>query len=315
MRITAQLVDATTGNHVWTDRYDRELEDIFAVQDEITESIIAAIGPELTLAEIGRTRQRRPEGLDAWDCYLRALPHMHRIEREANESAKRHFRQAIEHDPNFAAAHAWLAWCRTLDAVLGWSASTRDTLAEAFAVARTAVDLDADEPSANVVLSAVCSFTGRYEAAVATARRALELDPNLALAHGILGIALAFSGRAEEAPAAFERALRGSPRDPFRWAWFAGRAHAHFSAGRYEEAIEWEQRSIQLRPTWYGAHVLLAAAAAHLGRADEARRAAAALLRLVPRFTIGGAAKNPLFARPEDAKVLIAGLRKAGLPE
>ncbi len=315
VRITAQLVDAASGGHVWAERYDRDLTDIFAVQDDITANIVTAIGPELTRAEIERARQKRPENLDAWDRYLRALSHLYRIDRDANRRAQVLLAEAAELDPRYAGALAWLAWSHTLDALLGWSASATESLQRAFQTAQTALALDRDDPLAHASVSIVLAFSGQHAKAVDAAERALELDPNFSVARGNLGIALAFVGRAEEAIGAFDRALRGSPRDPFRWAWFSGMAHAHFSAGRYEDAIDWEMRAIQLRPDWFGCHVLLTASLARLGRTAEAEAAGRELLRLVPRFSVGGAAKNPMFSRPEDVEALLDGLRRAGLPE
>jgi adenylate cyclase len=216
VRITAQLVDAASGGHVWAERYDRDLTDIFAVQDDITANIVTAIGPELTRAEIERARQKRPENLDAWDRYLRALSHLYRIDRDANRRAQALLAEAAELDPQYAGAHAWLAWSYTLDALLGWSASATESLQRAFQTAQTALALDRDDPLAHASVSIVLAFSGQHAKAVDAAERALELDPNFSVARGNLGIALAFVGRAEEAIGAFDRALRGSPRDPFR---------------------------------------------------------------------------------------------------
>lgn len=315
VRITAQLVDADTGGHLWADRYDRRLDDIFRVQDDITANIVAAIGPEVTLAEVERARSRRPRSLDAWDSYLRALPDLHQIRRDANRRAKRLLRESLKADPQFAIAHSLLAWCHCLDAFFGWGRSTRRAFAQAALHARRAVDIDGDDPLGLNATALVQTMSGNPVAGAATAGRALELDPNFAMAHGIHGLALAILGRFDPAVEAFQRALRTSPRDPFRWGWYAGIAHACFAVGKYEEAIEWEKKAISLRPTWFGAYVILAASAAQLGRKEEAARATAELLGRVPRYNLRGAGRNPWFADPAAARALLEGLRLAGVPE
>jgi len=315
VRVTAQLIETDKDHHVWADRYDGTLDDIFELQDEITAKIVSAIGPELTMAEVERTGQERTRDFNAWDLYLRALPHAYQVTKAGFDLAVPLLNEAIERDPSFSSAQAMLSQCYTLAAYHGWAGRVGQTVAEAVRYGDKATELDPQNPLAHESLGWAHSVRGPQEKAIAALRRALELDPNASGAWASLAMAFGFAGRSEEALAAVEKARRGSPRDPFMWKWTLAETVAAFADERFEDAIERAKATIQLQPGFYGSRAFVAASAAHLGRVDEAREAVADLLGLVPHFTVRGVIKNPMFERPADAARMIDGVRKAGLPE
>jgi adenylate cyclase len=314
VRITAQLIDTTTGSHVWADRYDGDLEDIFALQDKITATIVSTLGPELTGAEIERAKKKRPENLDAWDYYLRALPGLHDMTKEGFDEATALLHASIKHDPKFSTAHAFLANCYTWAAYHGWFGRTREAVSEAEKHARRAIKLDPGNAFAHEALGRAFLISDRASA-VTSLKRALELNPNLSSVYGFLANAYAFLGRADEAFEAFAKGERGSPRDPDRWYRLVGLFNAHFTKGQYDKAVEIAKQVNQIKPMFYGAHVLLAASSALLGNLEEARAAIDKLRLAAPQLSLGGIRKNPLWDHPETADRLIEGLRLAGLPE
>lgn len=315
VRITGELVDAATGHHIWAEKYDGDLEDVFSLQDAITASISTTLSSEITLAEIARVRKKRPGSFDAWDHYIHALPLMHQLEPEANDKAKRELQAAIDIDPEFVPPHVGLAWCCALEAMHGWRSRGRESLEQADRHARKAMALDDNDPRAHCALALAHFWLGRSKEAVATALRAISLDANMPEAHGILGCALAVSGRPGEAFESLERALRGSPRDPIRWFWYHGMANAHFAAEDYEQAIEWARQTADLRPGWAFGHLVAAASAALLGRIDEAKKNVASLRSVIPHYTLRRFRRNPVWTRDTEIERLADGLRKAGLAE
>jgi len=315
VRVSAQLIDTLTGGHIWAERYDGTLDDIFALQDDITAKVLNAVGPEITLAEIQRARSERPESVSAWDCYLRALPPFYAMDKAGYEEAKALLREAIEIDGNFAAAYATLARCYVHAGMHGWGPSAREVFSKAGDLARKATAIDEREPLGHLALGWVHIFKTEQESAINELTRALELNPNLTIAHGYLINAYAFAGQPEEALAAAERAQHGSPRDPERWMWFIGIMNAHFAAERYEEAATAARQAVLLQPNAYGGHAGLAYSLPYLGKMEEAREAVRDLLRVMPRFTLKGIAGNPMFMRENDANRMLKALRRAGLPE
>ena len=315
VRVTAQLIDTQTGGHVWADRYDGTLDDIFALQDDITAKVLSAVGPEITLAEIQRARSERPESVDAWDRYLQALPPFYALDKAGYEEAKALLREATEIDPRFATAYATLARCYVFAAYHGWGASAREVISKAEKYARNALALDEQEPLAHLALGWVHIFNTEPGRAVNQLNRALELNPNLSIAYGYLSNAFAFLGRPGEALAAAERAQRGSPRDPERFMWFIGIVNAQFAAERYEEGAAAAEQAVLLQPNFFGGYVGLAYCLPHLGRIKEAREAVRNIRRLMPRLTLKSTARNPLFVRENDVARMLEALRLAGLPE
>jgi len=315
VRITAQLIDATTGNHIWADRYDREIADIFAVQDEITQSAVAAIEPQLYAAENIRFESTPPESLDAWGCVIRALWHLGRMTKDDTDQARQLLKRAIAISPRYAKAHSLLAWAEVL--LLGRGASDLETalpLAEHHA--RTALALDDADPWTFVGIAIVENFRSRYAEAMPAFHRAIELNPNFAMAHGWLAGAFALSGQTDAALEAAQRAMRMSPRDPFNatYLFFAGVAHE--TAERYTDALACLHSALRERPNLFPARRHLAACHVGLGQLDEARRAISELLRLQPNSSIKRDAYGyGALARSGDQERYVAALRKAGLPE
>jgi TolB-like protein/class 3 adenylate cyclase/Flp pilus assembly protein TadD len=314
LRITGQLIDTSSGAHIWAERYDRDISDVFAIQDEITDKIVAALAPELTAAEIIRAQQKHPRDLDAWDAYLRALPLMRQHTQASNTAAMALLTKAIELSPDFSAAHARLSACLTQAAYYGWRGRAVECVAEALALARQSQALDPEEPLAFDALASAYQFLGDNEKAETAARRALDLSPTCTAAYGTLVSALAMLGRSGAALEVFARSERTSPRDPDRSSRLMGLASAYFIAERYDDAITATAEYNAVRPNWYGAYVVQAASYALTGRTSEAHVAAQRLLELVPQFTIGRARKRPMFAKSADAEKLFDGLQKAGVP-
>jgi Flp pilus assembly protein TadD len=315
LRITTQLVDATTGNHVWAQRFDREIADIFAVQDEITESVVASIEPELYAAENLRFQSKPPESLDAWGCVIRALWHLTRITEEDNEEARRFLNRATALSPRYAKAHSLLAWAELNVARIGMSDPSL-ALPMAERHARAALASDDGDPWTYFVSAYLEFCQSRYTEAIATFHRAIELNPNFAIAHGWLGGALAYDGRSEAALDEVGQAMRMSPRDPFNFYFLHFAAVAHYTAERYTDAVGCAHRVMRERPRFGPARRLLAAAYVALGEVDRARGIISELLRVQPNSSIKrDACGYVVYARRSDQERFVAALRQAGLPE
>lgn len=316
VRVTGQLIDTQTGGHVWADRYDGSLDDIFALQDDITAKVLTALGAEITLAEVERARTRERSGkVDAWDLYLQALPFFHQVDKAGNNQAKSLLNEAIGIDPDFSSAYAQLAHCYMMAATHAWESSAREAFLKAEQLAVKSVALDDKNPLAHEALGTYYMYVTKPDMSVKELNRALELNPNLSVASGRLSNALAFLGRTDEALIAAGRANRGSPRDPDRYMWYTGIMNAQFAAGNYEECIEAGQQAILLRPGFYGAHTMVAAALPYLDRISEAEKTVEALLGVMPKMTVHSTARNPMFVREDDVARMLEGLRRAGLPE
>ncbi len=315
VRITAQLIDAATGNHIWAERFDRDLEDIFAVQDEITESVVAAIGPELMAAETQRAQRKPPQSLDAWDYVLRALSHIWRQSEEDYGEAKDLLLRAVEIDPGYAQAHSMLGWLYIHHAWMALGDKPEESIPLAREAARTAVALDQHDPWARVVLGRVHAYDRDHESAVAELEKAIQINPNLPIARGMLGLTLAYGGKSEQAIAELDRAIRANPRDPFNSFYHGSYSVAHYLAGRYEEAAQWARQGVQERPNNPGYHRMVAISCAKLGQFEEARAALDRTKRLQPGLSLAWAEARAPYARPEDLKHYIDGLREAGLTE
>jgi TolB-like protein len=315
VRVTAQLIDGSTGNHLWVERYDRDLEDIFALQDELTGTIAATIEPELGALERQRAGRKPTENLNAWDCYHLGLSHMYRFDREGNVSAQQLFQRAIAHDQNFAAAHARLAYCIVLEMVYFDAPPGDDALDEALSLARRAVSLDEKDAFAHLAVARVHLARREYKDAIARCKASINLNPALAQAYCALGDALSYAGREEEAIAQFEESIRLSPQDPWRWAFYSYEALACIFLCRYDRAAELAQAALRVPNCQYWTNAHFAAALGHLNKADEARHAVAELLRRKPGFSCRYA-KEHLFFLENRAQLehYVEGLRLAGVP-
>ena len=313
VRISAQLIDATTGAHVWAERYDRTLEDIFAVQDEITDTIAAAIEPELGEVERQRSRRKPPDSLDAWDCYQQGLGHMYRFNREDNAEAQTLFARAAAYDPDFAAAFAGSGVSHLLDVSLGFGPSREDSLGKALAAARRGVTLDDKDAFAHMVLGRVHTIRGEDESAVHELRAAIGLNPNLAMAHYGLGQAMLVVGRYDEAMALFDTAARLSPHDPFLWLFDVLRALGALLGRDFEGALRWSASAGRRASDHFWPPAETASALAHLGHLEEARAALDEARAREPGLTLAFARHALPYGTQDNFEPFFEGLQKAGL--
>ena len=317
VRITAQLIDAANDKHLWAERYDRELEDIFAVQDEVTQAIVTAIEPELTSAERERAHRKPTDNMDAWESYQRGLWHLYHYTAEENAAAQEMFDRAIALDPDFAQPHGALAYSILTDVLVGFVSEPGDRLSRAPEAAKTAVALDDKHWFSHYALGRAFMMLGVHDAAIEEQETALALNPNAALAHYGRGFVFTLIGRAEEALDGYDEALRLSPRDPLAFAMMTMRSFALIMLHRHDEAVEWARRS-QRQPSvghvsWLYAHE--ASALAHLGRIDEARAALARTLAIQPTFSVSFIDTVVPFRNPAERDHYIDGLRQAGLTD
>ena len=314
MRITAQLIDGVTGNHICAERYDRELVDIFAVQDDITRKVVGAIEPQLFAAENLRIQSKPPESLDAWGCVIRGLWQLGRVTKDDNDQALQLLRRAVALSPAYAKAHSVLAFAEARTVFFGGNVDT--ALSTARQEAQAARALDDDDPWSYFSSGYVECFLSKYDDAIAWYRRAIELNENFALAHGNMAAALAFGGQPDAAIEAVERSIRMSPRDPFNFSYLHFAGIAYFAAERYAEGVAYEEQALRERPNVSPALRCLAACHVGLGQIDKARSAIAEVLRLVPESSVKRDAYGQVaYARESDRERFAAALRKAGLPE
>jgi TolB-like protein len=314
VRVTGQLIDATLGNHLWADRYDRELADIFDVQDEITNSVIGSVGPQILVAEAARVRRKPPQSIDAWDLVMQALPHMWRMIPDEHRRAQVLLQQAIELDAGYAHAHALLGWTY----ISMFNLDTRTPIGEftdkALDAGARGVALDDQEPWGHLVLGLGHARRRRPEQALAHLTRSVELSPSFALGHAGLGYALACGGQPERGLKSLEQAHRLSPRDPFLAIYAPTvRYMAFFALGRYEEAVEVCRATAALHPHHAGAWRLMTVSLGLLGRIEEAKAALAHTLTLQPDLSSAHVVKDTVFADPADRARFLEGLRRAGL--
>jgi adenylate cyclase len=313
VRITGQLIDAVTGAHIWADRFERDLTDIFVLQDEVTAAVVSAIQPKLLQTEIAMAMRRRSENLTAYDFYLRAMQQYYLFPSEAVAEGLRLAHRALELDPRFGLAAA-LAGVRHMHNVsLGYAIDPQFDRKEAVRLFRLALSIDDSDPETLALACVTSAFmVGDCESEIEMADRAVALNPNSYLAWNARGWVYNVAGLPEEAVRSFERAIRMSPVDPLLHRAFTGMGWAFIELRRFDEAIVAAKKALRQSPSYSGACRVLASAFAHLGRDAEAREAAARLLELDPTFTISvSIARGKGFT----SKLLIEGLRKAGLPE
>ncbi len=313
VRINAQLIDAATGRHLWAERFDRDLTDVFALQDEVTQKIVAALAIKLTSGEERRLNRATQVNPEAYDMLLRGLELLRRFTRETNLEAQEYFTKAAALDPTYARAYADLALSHTMDILFGWTETPEPHLAMAMEFAKTALALDKRLPQVHFALADVYRSMLEFDKSIAAARRSVELDPNYADGYAQLAQDLVYAGRADEGITAIGKAMRLNPRHPFFYVWILG--HAHFIAKRYEAAIAQFKKVLDRNPGFPGARRTLAAAYAHLGRLDEAAWEIEEILSRDPEFTLAKTRRITPYKRTEDMEHYIAGLRKAGLPE
>ncbi|MCP3409096.1 tetratricopeptide repeat protein [Bradyrhizobium sp. CCGB01] len=313
VRIAGQLIDAVTGAHIWADRFERDLTDVFALQDEVAVAVVSAIEPKLLQTEIAMATRRRPENLTAYDFYLRALPQYYTSTREGFAEAIRLAHNALELDPRSGSVAALASLCHALNVTMGFSADPYFDRREAIRLFRLALSIDDSDPDALANAATVSAFmVGDCESEIEMADRAVALNPNSFWAWHGRGWVYRIAGQPEEAIRSFERAMRMSPVDPLLHRSFIGMAMAFIELGRFDEAIVAARKAVRQNPSHSASYRCLASAFAHCGRDTEAREAAAGVLEHDPSFTI-----STYIARggQSKAKLLIEGFRKAGLPE
>jgi adenylate cyclase len=315
IRVTAQLVEAETGKHVWAERYDRDLADLFAVQDEITGSVTVAIAPAVAKAELRRAMRKPTENIDAWSAFQRGLWHLYKFNPDDNARAQAFFQQAIDLDSTFAAAYCGLAWAHTQAATVLQRRNLTEARNSAEALARQAIALDPAGPEGYSTLGFSLWLSGDSEGAVAEARQALGISPNLAFSHAVLGAALIFSGHPRDGIVAFQTAIRLDPHGSMLPSRLMHMAMGFYFCREYETAVQVAKQAIRSNPDYPLTYRWLAAALGQVGRMEEAKEALAKAIAMAPASFDMFARQRVPWHRPQDHAHMLEGLRKAGLPE
>jgi TolB-like protein/tetratricopeptide (TPR) repeat protein len=312
VRITAQLNDVATGSHIWAERYDRSLADVFSVQDEITEAIVGSVEPHLYAAENFRARRKPPDSMDAWDLVMRALSHYWRVTRQDNVVAQALLEKATTIDPNYGQALGLLATTHTFSAHMGWAdMAAVAPIAERAAHAATLAD--GGDPWAHYALGCVYLFARRFDDSLAEFETALRLNPNFSLAQGYHGLTLAYCGQWQDGELAARRALRLSPRDPLSAVYYGIASYTQFVGKNYDEAMRLAREGIRQRIDFVGAHRVLTAAAGMAGRIDVAHDALQELRRAQPNISLDWIATQMPIREDADREHYVEGFRRAGL--
>jgi TolB-like protein len=312
VRITAQLNEVTTGSHIWAERYDRELADVFQVQDEITEAIVAAIEPQLYAAENFRAQRKPPDSLDAWDLVMRALSHFWRVTRQDNVVAQALLEKAIAIDPDYGQAAGVLAASHMFCAHMGWAdMASVASIAENAALA--AIRADGEDPWAHLALGCVHLYSRRFDDSLAEFELALRLNPNFSFAQGYYGLTLSYCGRWQDAALAASRALRLSPRDPLLAIYNGIAAYAQFVGRNYDEAMRLARQAVRERADFVGAHRVLTSAAGMAGQTEVAAASLRELRRAQPNISLAWIAKEMPIKLEAEREHYLEGFRRAGL--
>ena len=316
VRITAQLIDATSGNHLWANRFDGSLDDVFDLQDQITEQIVVAVEPEIQARERERAQRKPPESLDAWELLQRGLSHLYRFNKTDRTEAIRLFREAVALDPEFAAAHAHLAYALCALMPFGNAEDTAKAVASGRAAAEQAASLDPNEPVAHFALGRLHIFAGEVEMAIGEMQTAIAINSNYAGGHYGLGVAYHYSaGQSEQALPHFDAALRLSPRDPLRWVTLINKGSALRVLGHHDEAIAHCRQACQFPDTGFLPYMHLAAALAEAGQKSEAQAAVENAMQLQPALSISFLRSLYVGMHETPLKSVLDSLRKAGVPE
>jgi adenylate cyclase len=311
VRITVQLINATTGHHLWAEKYDRELKDIFALQDEITIRIMSALEVRLTEGEQARLRSRDVTDLEAFVKKAKALEHFRLMNRESNALARKEAEEAIVLEPESSTLYSILAATHITDLWLGSTKSNLISFAQATRCVKKAIALDKDNPDAYLVLGHLHMMKREHDEAIAAAERSVVLNPNGADAYAGLGIILANAGRPEEGVEFMQKAIRLNPLPPAYY--FAYLGAAYRVSGQYEESVSAYEKAIYKQPTFLFGHIGLAASYALLGKSEEAHAEAAEVLKIDPEFSLEHLAKTYPFKKKADTDRYVGALRKAGL--
>ena len=316
LRLTAQLIEGTSGNHVWAKRYDREVQEIFAVQDDLTESMMASVVPEIGKAERERARRKHPASLNAWDCYQRGLWHLYNRTGPDFLEAERLFKQALDLDPNLVGALCSLSEAYVLRVLFGYSANPDADRKQAMELARRAAKLDVDDPLTHCAVARAHVVRQEHALGIPHAQAAIARNPTLAWAQYLLGLCYTYSGRPREGIPHLELAVTLSPHDPYAHRFMACISEAHLFLGDYDVAVDWASRSLREHNVahWSG-HTALAAALAHLGRITEAQNVVKEVLQHRPDLSISVMRRSLSLKHEEYLEVYLSGLRLAGFPE
>ena len=314
VRLSAQLVDGNTGNNLWAARYDRDLDDIFEVQDELTQTIVGAVEPELSKAEQARAKLRKPESLDVWEIYQRGMSSLHDLNQSSLIEAEAAFKSATERDPAFAPAFTGLAEVRYYNVVLGLADDPDAARTQAYEFARQALALDRDDPGARCALDRAHMVNRNFAAAIVEFKAALETNPSSALAHYGLGAARIFSGNAGDSLPNLELAIRLSPQDANMGSFLVRAAQAHLYLGDYPAAVDWARRALSQPNFQWSRQMVLSSALAHQGLVEEAGAVLAELLERIPNFSSAYALEFSPMIADEHFQRMFDGLYIAGLP-
>jgi adenylate cyclase len=314
VRVTSQLVDGTLGSHVWAEKYDGELQDIFDLQDEITKQVVASTHTQIQLDMGEKVKRLERPDVGTWDLIARGWKLFYELTEESLAAAETLFRRAVASDPTSCEAHQLLASVLIHQAQMGYVSGWDATISKAYELAKRAVALDGRNEYAHWILGFIELWRRNHDMAIAELNRAVELNPNCSLAYGSLGTVLSYSGEPDESIKNNEIAVRSNPRDISIFFRFSGIAMAHFVAGCYSEAAQWARKTVQRKPTWRVGHAVLAASLGQLNRLEEAKEAVDNYLQMFPDARISGMRHLP-FKNPDDAHRFEEGLRNAGLPE
>lgn len=316
VRITAQLIDTSTGAQLWADRFNGALEDVFELQDQVSTSVVGAIAPKLEHAEIQRAKLKRTESLDAYDYYLRGLAQVYAWTKEGSDEARRLFDKTVVLDPDFASAYGMIGYIYVQRKSYGWMTDRSQEIAEAIRVARRAAELGGDDANALSRAGQTLGFVGGdLDAGATLIDRALAINPNLATTWFNSGFMRVWLGEHDVAIEHLTRAMRLSPLDPLIFGMQTATAFAHFFAGRDGEAVSWAEKALRTKPNFNGTNAIAAASYAFVGRQDAAEKAAAHLLQIDSSFRISNLKDYFPLRREADLAKFAEGLRKAGVPD
>jgi adenylate cyclase len=313
VRVTAQLIQADTGHHIMAEKYDRDLTDLFELQDEITHAIAGAIEPELLKFERDRIAERPPRSEDAYELYQRAMFHHYRQNKADNIEAQAYFRRALAIEPQYPQATAALSITLSSAAMIGWADDADALFADAYDLARQAVTLDPRYPNAHFALGLACMWTRRSERGIAAFEEAIKLNPSFAAAHVLLGQMYLYAGRREEAIELANEGIRLSPSDPRLYIWLVALAGAHYQMRHYQGAVESGRRSWSLNRNYPHGLRYVVAGLGQLGRIEEAQPALAELRRMDANLEFSASVFRRNWPNPADVDHLLDGLRKAGM--
>jgi adenylate cyclase len=315
VRISAQLIEGFTGNHVWAENYDRELVDIFEVQDEITRTVIGAIEPELTRAELHRAKMKRPENLDIWDLCQRGWWHRFQHTREDFAQARQYFQRTIDLDPQFGLAYAGLSEVLSYEIMFDLTDTPSEHGEAAIRAARKGVELDPEDTRTRISLGRAYIATRRHQKAIQEFETAIKINPHYAIAHYQMGVAYLYSGRAEESLPHIETAIRLSPTDLFFGPFIARLGQAYLALKEYEKAVKYSREALCHKIPQWPVNAYEVSALGHLGYLEEAREALSELLRRKPGLKISHLKDRHVSISSDSMEDFLEGLRKAGLPE